>query len=1118
MKNKISRTISIAIILVILTVQYPSVYTLAADDADNVGIENDTPGDDEAEITENSDSVIDDENIDCENNAEEEEEKSNEEIENSDENDEEQENDVKDDSDENDNDNDLNKEASEPSDKSESIDEMNEANSVVSENSASENAAEQVEEELEVEEKTATYDALMECFTGGDGTESNPYMISTAEGLIGFAEVVNAGEKYAGKYIALSNDIYLNDVSDYASWSDDNAPENVFNGIDNFAGNIDGRNHVIYGLYMKSTADKTGFINYIDGNKQTVISNINFDNTYITGKTYVGAIVGKANNVLIDNCSVSGSVKGTGESIGGFVGMLEPSKGKVCEIFNSYNYAAVTGNRVGGFVGYIQKTADSNSTDFKMEKCINQGKVVGSGQTGGIFGYLHCPENSGDVVLTELMNKGEINGYYVGGLFGDIIKFQTTPLNVKLCVNMGDVTGSMYTGGITGQSSSQHGGGKVYINTIDCLNVGNIKGSNKAFSYTGGIIGRSYSQGYVDNCCNFGTVTADAGRIGAIVGNSDATYSNTLKTSISNCYFTEGICSACINGAYIDNGGNSSIEKSELIIKSNYPSLDFAAVWIMGDNYPLLQWEAGDDLVDPESPDILVGDYSFDRQAYSIERLVSETSSDNYNPKLAHILAAMMCTAYDPVKMSYTYRSMGYADYNLYEYYTDPDDPDYGDDNVAYSFAHKEIENGTLILICIRGSFGDIKDMTSDWRSNFLPLVYNLHDSSVFSVQVGFDNAANKVYSRLDEYISSNNINKSDVTFVLTGHSRGAGVANLVSYKLINDGISKRKIYDYNFACPDVALESPAAWNWANKYDCIFNIANVEDPVAVLPGAAWSVVFKYNVCMQKYWGKYGTSRFFAVGSDNIELNWEDRGHILNFSAHESKLYVDCMSNEWELNEFKTWEESRTFTAHFQSSSVYAFSKIIGILCPVDVEIINEEGDIVTTIIGQDVTYYDESDDILVFIDGDEKVIYIANENRYTLNFVGTDNGEMTYVVSALFTDGDNEAVIEYSQVELFEGREMHSYIGSDIGIEEIELLDTNETQVAYHNAILGDVHVDDKLNAADRIYLARYLAGWFGYVLENEDAADVNRDGKVNAADRIYLARYLAGWSGYSIG
>ena len=65
---------------------------------------------------------------------------------------------------------------------------------------------------------------------------------------------------------------------------------------------------------------------------------------------------------------------------------------------------------------------------------------------------------------------------------------------------------------------------------------------------------------------------------------------------------------------------------------------------------------------------------------------------------------------------------------------------------------------------------------------------------------------------------------------------------------------------------------------------------------------------------------------------------------------------------------------------------------------------------------------------------------------------------------------------------------------------------------------LGDINGDDKVNAADRIYLARYLAGWSNYCLDDADAADINKDGKINAADRIYFARFLAGWSGYSIG
>lgn len=65
------------------------------------------------------------------------------------------------------------------------------------------------------------------------------------------------------------------------------------------------------------------------------------------------------------------------------------------------------------------------------------------------------------------------------------------------------------------------------------------------------------------------------------------------------------------------------------------------------------------------------------------------------------------------------------------------------------------------------------------------------------------------------------------------------------------------------------------------------------------------------------------------------------------------------------------------------------------------------------------------------------------------------------------------------------------------------------------SATMGDVNGDGEVNRADRIYLARAIAGWDGYVLPPVEVADFNGDGEVNRADRIYLARAIAGWDGY---
>ena len=65
--------------------------------------------------------------------------------------------------------------------------------------------------------------------------------------------------------------------------------------------------------------------------------------------------------------------------------------------------------------------------------------------------------------------------------------------------------------------------------------------------------------------------------------------------------------------------------------------------------------------------------------------------------------------------------------------------------------------------------------------------------------------------------------------------------------------------------------------------------------------------------------------------------------------------------------------------------------------------------------------------------------------------------------------------------------------------------------------VKGASNNDGAVNRADRMYLARAIAGWEGYELPSGDIADFNGDGDVNRADRIYLARAIAGWEGYSV-
>ena len=55
-------------------------------------------------------------------------------------------------------------------------------------------------------------------FAGGSGTEDDPYLISNGSELAYLAQQVNSGNRYENVHFKLTNDIYLNDTTDWEHW------------------------------------------------------------------------------------------------------------------------------------------------------------------------------------------------------------------------------------------------------------------------------------------------------------------------------------------------------------------------------------------------------------------------------------------------------------------------------------------------------------------------------------------------------------------------------------------------------------------------------------------------------------------------------------------------------------------------------------------------------------------------------------------------------------------------------------------------------------------------------------------------------------------------------------
>ena len=170
----------------------------------------------------------------------------------------------------------------------------------------------------------------------------------------------------------------------------------------------------------------------------------------------------------------------------------------------------------------------------------------------------------------------------------------------------------------------------------------------------------------------------------------------------------------------------------------------------------------------------------------------------------------------------------------------------------------------------------------------------------------GFNYARQVVSDNLKNYL--NGIPKKNVKYVITGHSLGGAVAQLLSLNLTDptgSNVSNENVFNYNFGCPDVARCNPIDWNPSGTHDNIFNIAHAGDPVSVVPGA----IPQFNDILFQ-WGKFGISRWFSY-------DWNDpsKVNIVDIQDHYvPERYLDYLSRLEPLSSYKTWVELQAMRA------------------------------------------------------------------------------------------------------------------------------------------------------------------------------------------------------------
>lgn len=182
---------------------------------------------------------------------------------------------------------------------------------------------------------------------------------------------------------------------------------------------------------------------------------------------------------------------------------------------------------------------------------------------------------------------------------------------------------------------------------------------------------------------------------------------------------------------------------------------------------------------------------------------------ENGKPSPDSVQAALRAFQFDEIK-SFHYSYPFTADDN---------------DHAAYTFAVKKLNSTEhLVAIVVKGTSGE------EWYSNFNLGTEDTHH--------GFNLAKTELMNDLKDYLSHLRLadgSDNSLKFLVTGHSRGAAVANLAAADLSHSPYAAAaSVYGYTFATPTVSKQAKES-----GYENIFNIINGEDFVTQVPLSQW---------------------------------------------------------------------------------------------------------------------------------------------------------------------------------------------------------------------------------------------------------------------------------------
>jgi hypothetical protein len=283
-------------------------------------------------------------------------------------------------------------------------------------------------------------------FAGGDGTEGNPYLVSTPGELF-------TVRLYLDSYFMQTSDIDLR----VAPWNQEEGWLPIGSMSDPFLGQYDGDDHTVSNLFINRDINMyQGLFCFNEG----TIMNLGVIEAQIDAPMGMAGIITGINYGLISNCYSTGALSsiGTFGRMGGLTGWnsgtILDSRSNV--VLNS------SGTNIGGLAGV-------NSQGMILQS-YSDGSIYGVTNTGGLAGI----NQTGSTIAGSFSNSQVVaTGYRTGGLTG----LNTLNSVIMDSYSTGKVSGNTYTGGLVGLVSDN-----CYI--TNTYSTGEVSG----IEFTGGLV------------------------------------------------------------------------------------------------------------------------------------------------------------------------------------------------------------------------------------------------------------------------------------------------------------------------------------------------------------------------------------------------------------------------------------------------------------------------------------------------------------------------------------------------------------------------------------------------------------------------------------------------------